>query len=116
MAAGSYIPANSSADAPLAERWNGKHWALSPVSQPAQGFLRAVSCPAIHTCVAVGNPGAIAERWNGTTWTPQPVPLPNGSTGGDLYGISCRSPNLCTAVGDFGANAGAIFSLAGRYP
>jgi hypothetical protein len=68
----------------LAERWNGKTWAIQHTPNPPHGnlpgaptaTLDAVSCPSATTCVAVGrsDSGALAERWNGTTWAIQHLP------------------------------------------
>jgi hypothetical protein len=68
----------------LAERWNGKTWAIQPTPNPPRGnlpgavaYLTAVSCPSATACVAVGqsNAGAlVAELWNGKTWAIQHLP------------------------------------------
>ena len=68
----------------LAERWNGKSWAIQHTPNPphsnsstaATATLNAVSCPSATTCVAVGrsDSGALAELWNGTTWAIQHLP------------------------------------------
>jgi hypothetical protein len=57
----------------LAERWNGKRWAIQPTPTPpgSNSGFNAVSCPSATDCVAVGqdSSGPLAARWNGTTWT-----------------------------------------------
>lgn len=68
----------------LAERWNGKSWAIQHTPNPphsnsstaATATLNAVSCPSATTCVAVGrsDSGTLAELWNGTTWAIQHLP------------------------------------------
>jgi hypothetical protein len=90
--------------ATLAERWNGKSWAIQATPNPAPGSLfGSVSCTSASFCVAVGGgPGGpagatLAERWNGSNWAIQPTPNP--SPGGFLAGVSCTSMVVCTAAG-----------------
>jgi len=88
-----YRISSSGKQLPLAERWNGRAWAVEPT--PGTGALASVSCPSASTCVAVG--GGLAERWNGTAWTALPAPA-----GGSLASVSCTSASACTAVGTSG--------------
>jgi hypothetical protein len=96
----------SSADVPLAERWNGSGWSVQAVPRPGPySQFASVSCPSARACVAVGSynadgspPVPFAETWDGTRWTAQAVPDPAGS--GELLGVSCASADACTAVGD----------------
>jgi hypothetical protein len=85
---------------PLAERWNGRRWAVLPA--PGPGMLSAVSCTSAQACTAVGEVGfgggELAERWDGSTWVVQPTP---GLFRGDLAGVSCSSATACTAVGSY---------------
>jgi hypothetical protein len=94
----------------LAERWDGKTWAIQPTPSPGPtgSGLHGVACPTTRTCIAVGgsstSPSAettLAERWNGKTWITQPTPNPADSTESELDGIACSSAKLCTAVGAF---------------
>jgi hypothetical protein len=92
--------------ATLAERWNGKSWAILPTPNPAPGSgFGGVSCTSASFCVAVGGAPAgvrtLAERWNGRSWAIQRTPNP--SSGGGLAAVSCTSTVACTAVGDLGA-------------
>lgn len=66
----------------LAERWNGRHWAIQSTPSPDSSTvttLSQVSCTSKQTCIAVGyyttSTGfthPLAERWNGRRWTIQP--------------------------------------------
>jgi hypothetical protein len=99
----------------LAERWNGSSWVVQPVPSPAgsHGFvLRAVSCPTVTTCTAVGYDDrflTVAERWNGSTWTVQPTP--NQTPGNNvLLSVSCTSTTACMSVGQsLGGPAEPVF-------
>jgi len=97
---------------PLAEAWNGSAWSLLQTPVPPDGrdaTLASVSCPASSSCVAAGSrndhsgvpPATLIERWNGLRWTLVPSPNPSGSIASALWGISCASAAVCTAVGDF---------------
>jgi hypothetical protein len=84
----------------LAERWNGRTWAMLPLANPRgalAGGLSAVSCPSRNACTAVG--GTLIERWNGRSWAIQR----NASPASDLDGVSCWNPRGCVAVGESGA-------------
>ncbi|HEV2374622.1 MAG TPA: hypothetical protein VGS19_20985 [Streptosporangiaceae bacterium] len=93
----------------LVAAWNGASWSIqaSPDPKGARGaILDAVSCPASAVCAAVGssmNGSAtavpLAETWDGTSWSIQPVPVPAGSFGAQLTGVSCSAVNACVAVG-----------------
>ena len=101
----------TSANAPLAERWDGTHWSIQVTPSlsvnPAQ--LYGVSCSSADACTAVGYhvdnqgvAGPLAEAWNGTSWSIQAMPNPSGAHGMFLNGVSCSSPNACTTVGSTG--------------
>jgi len=92
--------------ATLAERWNGKSWAIQPTPNPAPGSgFGGVACTSASFCVAVGggpvDRRTLAERWNGRSWAIQRTPNP--SQGGGLAAVSCTSTVACTAVADLGA-------------
>jgi hypothetical protein len=125
-AVGSHAASLSSTGFPLAERWNGVRWRIQPIMLPTgaeSGGLAGVSCPSATACTAVGStPGKaadtsvnLAERWNGTRWRVQAVPAPQGSTSSLLSGVSCTSPNACTAVGSYGTAAGRVLAVAERW-
>jgi hypothetical protein len=96
------------AGVPLAERWNGRRWALVPIPDPPAAmaaFLSGVSCTATDACVAVGflttRAGAVrtlAERWDGASWAIVPAPTPEGATALQLEAVSCGGANACVAV------------------
>jgi len=116
-----YNGGNTSAS--LAERWDGKTWALEStptgVSNPE---LTRVSCSSASACTAVGfgddSPSVtVAEQWNGKTnkWTLQSPPNPAGSAGTVLSGVSCLSATECTAVGSSEPSSGQYATLAELY-
>jgi hypothetical protein len=96
----------------LAERWNGRKWAIQHIPGPARmsdSSLAAVSCASVRACTAVGRYSvrrhgrtvhlSLAERWNGANWAVQRSPSPAGGSGSSLAGVSCASARACTAVG-----------------
>lgn len=96
-------PQGQQGSLPLAERWDGSDWHITPVPNPGgqsvSGQLDAVSCTSASACTAVGGQtlggSAIAERWNGSRWSTQQTPAAAEA----LTGVSCTSARLCTAVG-----------------
>jgi hypothetical protein len=114
-AVGSYGDGTNNAG--LAERWNGKVWAVQPTVGPnGNAVLQAVSCTSASVCTAVGSYflqsdafGALAERWNGTTWTSQSMPVPSQAENVSVSGVSCTSASSCTAIGS------AVATLAERW-
>ncbi len=101
----------TSANAPLAERWDGTSWSIQVTPSPSANRtqLFGVSCSSANACTAVGyhqnNSGVavpLAMAWNGTSWSIQATPNPSGAHGMFLNGVSCNSPNACTAVGSTG--------------
>jgi hypothetical protein len=121
-AVGSYMPSGRT-NAVLAEKWNGKTWAIQNVPVPAKSpdsYLQGVSCPAAGACVAVGHyyPSAngsaipVAETWNGTTWRVQAVPAPPKAGQSSLYSVSCTSAGACTAVGTYNVKSGSQAQVA----
>ena len=89
---------SASIEAPFAERWNGKEWALQEVVNPNKtsgARLNGVSCVSAESCTAVGSDGSgFAEHWNGKEWALQETP---GTTG--LEGVACTSATSCIAAG-----------------
>jgi hypothetical protein len=98
----------------LAERWNGKTWAIQRLPEPPgtlSSYLNSISCSSPVTCTAVGrsvlgpHPGTLtlAERWNGKTWAIQHTPNPPRGNlpgaGSNLNAVSCPSATTCVAVG-----------------
>jgi len=118
------IPPGTTSSEPLAEHWNGKTWAVEPVSARSQahGLLDAVTCVSATSCLAVGAvipAGAsgyrpLAEAWNGTAWSVQKVPEPAGDNTGTLNALSCSAAAACTAVGN-AASPATTGTLAERW-
>jgi hypothetical protein len=106
----------------LAERWNGKKWAIQRTANVAgagRNTLRGVSCPSNNWCMAVGAykfPKSgfriLAERWNGHSWSVQKPPNPSaGPFGSELITVSCTSSRACFGVGDAVDNTGHVRGL-----
>jgi hypothetical protein len=104
--------------APLAEVWDGRTWAVTPVPNLASAdvsVLSGVSCTSNRSCVAVGESSpnfvteTLAEIWNGTVWTIQPTPN-ESAISNRLLSVSCTSPSACIAVGST-ENFDGSFSL-----
>jgi hypothetical protein len=109
---------------PLAERWNGRHWAIQRPPDPAgalETFMTGVACRSASACIAVGYYDAksgqlgLAERWDGRKWTIQRTPRPSGSVSNALDGVSCPSPAECIAVGFDEQKSGVFRTLAERW-
>jgi hypothetical protein len=117
------LSAASAAQASVASPAAANPWRIEKTPNPATAFisyLHGVSCTSVKACTAVGaytakgGTGSIlAERWNGKAWRIQATPTPKGTTGDNLYGVSCPSPSACTAVGDaFSTKAATDVPLA----
>jgi hypothetical protein len=95
----------------LAEFWNGTAWSVETTPDPVgavQTYLNAVSCSAATSCMAAGdwdNPAAdqlaLTEQWDGQSWQLEAVPRPAHAISSGLAGVSCVSPDTCTAVGQY---------------
>jgi hypothetical protein len=88
----------------LAERWNGKRWAIQPTPNPNSfSDLTGVSCTSATACTAVGfsrvfpDEVTLAERWSGTKWVIEQTPNVTGYD--ELSAVSCASATACAAVG-----------------
>jgi hypothetical protein len=95
----------------LIETWNGSSWSLatSPDKGADGNFLQGVSCASASSCTAVGFyrlasgiDATLAEVWNGSTWSIVPS-RDRGTGGSSLGGVTCLSPDACTAVGSYTA-------------
>jgi hypothetical protein len=80
---GSYNVLPDGFEAQLAERWNGRSWAIQPTVNSGGPVLEGVSCPSTTTCTAVGSRNnssgievTFAERWNGRSWSIKSTPNP----------------------------------------
>jgi hypothetical protein len=115
----------------LAERWDGRAWAILETPDSLGRRLVGVSCPAVNTCTAVGEsnptedpnraPATLAERWNGSQWAVHPTPRPADYPFSLFTGVSCATPATCEAVGQAtnltspgSAALAAGFSLSSR--
>jgi hypothetical protein len=109
---------------PLAERWNGRRWAIqrAPNSDRPGGELTGVSCGRANACVAVGTvdragshgeiTSAVVDRWDRTGWSPQPIQRPHGAADTSLSGVSCISSADCSAVGSVAFGRGCQIGQA----
>jgi hypothetical protein len=96
----------------LGEAWNGTSWTIETTPDPpgaTNSYLDGVSCTSPDACAAVGSyensSGVVvtlAEAWSGTSWSIETTPDPSGATASYLAGVSCTSPDACTAVGYYG--------------
>ena len=77
----------------------------SGVGTDVDTVLADISCIGSGFCMAVGhqNGGSVdqtlVERWNGSTWSVDASPDTGPALANDLYGVSCSSASMCTAVG-----------------
>jgi len=111
----------------LAERWDGRRWAVQATPTPSLGSvtgtcfasnpgswgsqpycrgLSSVSCSSTRTCTAVGEFGLtadapLAEQWNGRRWSLESTPTPVATNDWELASVSCHSRVRCIAVGDY---------------
>ncbi|HEY8303761.1 MAG TPA: S53 family peptidase [Solirubrobacteraceae bacterium] len=95
----------------LAEVWASSKWTIKEPLLPTgakSSHLVGVSCSAAGACTAVGHyvsSGSVelmlAERWNGTAWSIQETPAPTGAKSSSLLGVSCKSAEVCDAVGHY---------------
>jgi len=100
--AAGYFVNSSGAQQLLAEARNGSAWTLQTNGFPASGGeLTKISCSAQKACTAVDGGTTLVERWNGTVWASQTVAIPHTPVppSTQLYGVTCTTANLCTAVG-----------------
>ena len=124
VAVGTHVKA-SGAGVTLAERWNGKKWAIQKTPNPTRAVisvLTGVACQSSSACMAVGywvpRSGALmplAERWNGSTWRLEPMPSPAGSQQVFPTAVACTSSSACIGVGDYLNHAGVQVNLAERW-
>ena len=96
------------------EHWDGSNWSIVSSPNPPFGGLNeltGISCATTTDCMASGYYEAetgrrtlvartLMEHWNGATWSIVPTPNRGGATLQGLFGVSCRTTNDCSAVGD----------------
>jgi hypothetical protein len=104
-------------DQGLIEHWDGGAWSVVPSftgQNPEGGYLSSVACVSSSDCWASGSTtdgtgmasGTLMENWNGSAWSFVPTPVPPGSAGSILGGVSCLSAAQCWAVGSSGSFGG----------
>lgn len=109
-------------------RWTAMRAPLPAGAVPSRtGFvttiLDGVSCPAVGSCVAVGQyserggaTAALTDTLSGGTWTPVTIPLPTDAVAAGqlagLFGISCEARGNCLAVGHYKSGGGQARNLA----
>jgi hypothetical protein len=112
VAVGGYTTrSHSHGSLPLAEVWDGHTWKIkaTPVVAP-DGYLASVSCSSPDACMATGfairqgHNNWVSDAWNGRSWSVKAAPRPNGTTFSSIDGVSCASPSLCIAAGDYELN------------
>jgi hypothetical protein len=71
-----------------------------------QASLAGVACPALNSCIAVGEATdlhgrgvPLSEVWDGSGWSVVRAPAPEGARTAQFFGIACLAVNACTAVG-----------------
>jgi hypothetical protein len=114
-----YFTDRAGAGEALAERSDGRRWAIEPTPALAGAsatLLFGVSCPAVRSCVAVGSVTdhsgitvPLVERWDGSRWSIQPTPTRTVARRGRvsyLAAVSCSSTRACVAVGHSGNSLG----------
>jgi hypothetical protein len=99
---------NDGGNAPVVERWDGKHWSVLKFSSPAAPYatqVNAVSCLASSSCLVAGeygtNSGAalLIEQWNGKKWHNFHVPAPTPFA--KLDAVACASGKACFAIASY---------------
>lgn len=112
--------------------WGGKKWVVVSAPQPrgtrrgAVNELFDVTCSSRFDCWAVGHTVTLrsaeeneALRWRGSHWAVAKTPQPGGTgaqgDASDLFGVSCRSPSHCLAVGDFETKVHPLLNQALRF-
>jgi hypothetical protein len=126
FAAGSIGSFNNASHQTLIEMWNGTAWSVQVLGSPKNAqnqFFSSVSCGGPSSCVAVGDehdntgqmPLGLSEHWDGTTWSAVPTAVPAGASVTSMFGVSCGSPDSCTAVGQVGDPDGGGGTLAEHF-
>jgi hypothetical protein len=96
---------------PLAERWDGSTWTVTPTTNPGVGgsgnTLFDVSCSMATMCVAVGQYydtaalqyDPLIEQWDGSSWSTATLIEDHTTEFSRLQGVSCSTTTFCVAVG-----------------
>jgi hypothetical protein len=114
----------------LAERWDGKEWAVQETPNPKEAnesgllgsALASVSCASAESCTAVGSyytkslvQLTLVEHWNGKAWAIQATPNPKEAIQNSLAGVSCVSSESCIAAGQTTTTLGEAQNLTERF-
>jgi hypothetical protein len=94
---------------PLAVRWNGTSWSISPSitsALPGDTILNGVADVSPTDAYAFGNNSPLASgelaHWNGTAWSQVTYPLPsNNGFDTTLNAVSADSPNDVWVIGSY---------------
>ncbi len=123
MAIGEYSGDTGGYEQPLIETLEGGAWTATEAPLPANasgqtGYLNALACPAVGSCVAVGSYGAesLIETLSGGAWTATEAPLSGNAVlslfGSELNTVACPAVGSCVATGYY-PDTGASFSSLG---
>lgn len=125
LAVGSFWDSATRLTRLLAERWDGRIWAIQEIPEPVGGssaYLASVSCTSSTSCMAVGNltditghASPLTARWDGSQWTLAVAAVPAGVPDGTFSGITCTSSTECIAVGFLTNVTGGSLPLAERW-
>jgi hypothetical protein len=118
----SILVAGGQASAAVALSWTTQT-TLNPAGTSSDNELFGVSCPGARACTAVGYydipsgraTNGLAERWNGSVWAVQTLPKPTGARSYRMFGVSCASTTVCTAVGSYDNSSKVVVTLAERW-
>jgi NHL repeat len=99
-------------------------WGISPTEEPvgaSAAALSGVSCTSSETCTTVGyytssgkNHG-LAKVQSAGKWSLTSVSEPAGTTGSNLYNVSCSASDACTAVGSYATSGSSGLNLVERW-
>jgi hypothetical protein len=99
-------------------------WKLLSTINPSAtaNVFNGVSCSSNGGCLAVGDyqdfrgvNDTLGEQWSGNNWSVEVTPVPVAGSPSFLEGVSCSSPDTCTAVGLYRNLSGTIVTLAERF-
>ncbi len=96
-AVGSQTTTGPAVQQPLAERWDGREWATSPVAPKANAQLRAVVALSDTNVWAAGY--VLIEHWNGTAWSIVPYQVDPGTPDEGFTGMAATSSRDIWAIG-----------------
>ena len=99
--------------------WNATEAPLPTNAGSYDAFLSALQCPAVGTCVAMGNYSdqndnqqGLIETLSAGEWTPTEAPLPadaEANPQATLSAVACTSMSSCVGIGSYQVVGGAPF-------